>query len=1003
MPQKTYLRYEPCGSFGVVVSGSSNIVTDEKGQFCVCGALQDVVVWNLNTEIRSHKWTLQEGGPEVSRVAVNAAGDCVCAGYTDGRVAQWNLRTGEKMFDGKGHRKAVSALTYSRDGNGALIASGGRDTNIVVWDTIRGAGEFRLRGHNDEITDVVFVSASQSLSSASASSDEIKYVVSSSKDTLLKVWDLKTQHCIQTLVGHRCEIWSLAIHPTRPVLMTAASDRFVRMWTWSERTNESNAHMSSKLELAGTLHRSAGGRAVQLRFNASGTHLACQGSGKGTDLWRMRDEEKAQKKMKRRLQRRREKARKKQKSRVAERSETGGQDTKRPKILGGEDGEKSSEEEEETPTHHEASHTTRSDSLTPGDWFDPVVVVRTKVKAQSFSFAQGNFANETVTSKGKKRKYVGMVYALQNNAIGLYRVRTKLPNAAKAGTLSLDKLYSMRRNIGLQGHRAGVRAVALSHDNSLVVSVSSKTAKVWRVGSVGSQNRAMSFSSSSSQPAFECIRTIDTGYGLCVAFVSGDRHVVVGTKSGALQLLSLSSAEVIRSIEDAHEGSIWSLAMRPDRAGFATGAADNLVKMWEFDVESDHQDDNDKKKPSLSLSGGNRLTVVHTRTLKMSDEILCVRYSHAPNDKLLLAVALLDSTVKIFYEDTLKFHISLYGHKLPVMSMDISSDDALLVTASSDKDVKLWGLEFGDCHKSIFAHNGAVTSVAFVRGTHYFFSCGKDGVVKYFDGDTYDMILELRGHCQEAWGCVVSNDGEFVVSCSHDRSLRVWERTQDQVFIEEEAENRMETLFFEEAIDRHAKSEDAALRAQGASNGGVMIESEVAGKKTIETVKTAERLIESIELVLHEQERQTSSSSTSKNPLLLGLSPLQYTLRTLRRIRASELEQALLVLPFHLVEKLLRLLSDLAKRNIQPELISRVVIFLLRLHHAPITASRVLRPVVAELRRNVRSSLKARRDVVGFNIAGFGMLKQIAVNESMDDTFIDTSSNDNAESKKRKR
>jgi U3 small nucleolar RNA-associated protein 12 len=45
----------------------------------------------------------------------------------------------------------------------------------------------------------------------------------------------------------------------------------------------------------------------------------------------------------------------------------------------------------------------------------------------------------------------------------------------------------------------------------------------------------------------------------------------------------------------------------------------------------------------------------------MSDDVLSVRYS--PNGKL-LAVALLDSTVKIFYQDTLKFFLSLYGHKV---------------------------------------------------------------------------------------------------------------------------------------------------------------------------------------------------------------------------------------------------------------------------------------------------------------------------------------------------
>ena len=43
------------------------------------------------------------------------------------------------------------------------------------------------------------------------------------------------------------------------------------------------------------------------------------------------------------------------------------------------------------------------------------------------------------------------------------------------------------------------------------------------------------------------------------------------------------------------------------------------------------------------------------------------------------AVALQDSTIKIYYSDTYKFVLSLYGHKLPVNSISISSDSQLLV------------------------------------------------------------------------------------------------------------------------------------------------------------------------------------------------------------------------------------------------------------------------------------------------------------------------------------
>ena len=82
--------------------------------------------------------------------------------------------------------------------------------------------------------------------------------------------------------------------------------------------------------------------------------------------------------------------------------------------------------------------------------------------------------------------------------------------------------------------------------------------------------------------------------------------------------------------------------------------------------------------------------------------------------------------------------------QLPVLSMDISGDSKLIVTCSADKNVKIWGLDFGDCHKSIFAHDESVMQVAFeridtrdgeARHSHYFWTVGKDKLLKYWDGD----------------------------------------------------------------------------------------------------------------------------------------------------------------------------------------------------------------------------------------------------------------------------
>lgn len=47
----------------------------------------------------------------------------------------------------------------------------------------------------------------------------------------------------------------------------------------------------------------------------------------------------------------------------------------------------------------------------------------------------------------------------------------------------------------------------------------------------------------------------------------------------------------------------------------------------------------------------------------------------------------------------------------------------------------------------------------------------------------------------------MSLDGSFVLSGGHDRSLRLWRRTEEMVFLEEEREKEMEGLF-ESELDR---------------------------------------------------------------------------------------------------------------------------------------------------------------------------------------------------------
>lgn len=67
-------------------------------------------------------------------------------------------------------------------------------------------------------------------------------------------------------------------------------------------------------------------------------------------------------------------------------------------------------------------------------------------------------------------------------------------------------------------------------------------------------------------------------------------------------------------------------------------------------------------------------------------------------------VSLQNCQIQLFYADTGKPFLKLYGHKLPITAFDISSDNSVLVSSSVDKDIRFWDLDFGHCIKTVFAH-----------------------------------------------------------------------------------------------------------------------------------------------------------------------------------------------------------------------------------------------------------------------------------------------------------
>lgn len=474
-----------------------------------------------------------------------------------------------------------------------------------------------------------------------------------------------------------------------------------------------------------------------------------------------------------------------------------------------------------------------------------------------------------------------------------------------------EKEPTCLRSIKAHGHRTDVRAICFSSDNLAIATASGDSIKLW------------------NRPSLACLRTIECGYALSATFVPGDRHLIVGMKDGKMLIVDIASGEILEEVA-AHTKEIWSITLFPDLKGIASGG-DHTVKLWNFELV---EDPNSEMKCKV-------LSVLNTRTLQLEETVLCVKIS--PNNRF-IAVSLIDSTVKIFFLDTFKFFVSLYGHKLPVLCMDISSDSTLIATGSSDRNIKIWGMDFGDCHKSLFAHDDSVTGLAFVPRTHYLFTCGKDGKVKEWDGDNFRKIITLQGHFGQAWNCAVSPNGLFVASCGSDRIMRLYERSMEPLVLEDEGEEERE-----KQENELATGETSAVHGQK--------QQLLPSRKTVNTEKAAELILECLDVIKaynEELSRVIPPNAAPPLPLLMQAfnckTTDEYLLETFKRIRAGDMEETLLLLPYSAACDILKYLPKLLENDYQSEMLSRLALSLIQAHHGPIIANSDLLTNLEEVR-----------------------------------------------------
>lgn len=546
----------------------------------------------------------------------------------------------------------------------------------------------------------------------------------------------------------------------------------------------------------------------------------------------------------------------------------------------------------------------------------PPVSLKTKLK--SFDILIGNGNN------------VRIVGTFANNSIKVYalNIEQKKPEP------------ELLRTLQSQGHSSEVRTVCFSADALAIATGDGDSLKLW------------------NRESMRSIQTIpDTGYALCCSFVPGDRHVVIGRMDGSLAIVDIVSGEILEVIP-AHQKELWSMAVLANGSGIVTAGGDQTVKFWSFElIDAVAENSNDDKD---EVSSRKVLSLLHKNTLKLEETVQCVGVSK--NGKF-LAVGLLDSTVKLFFMDSLKFYLALYGHKLPVLSLDISDDSALIVTGSADRNIKIWGMDFGDCHKSLFAHDDSVMCVKFVPKTHIFWSCGKDGKVKQWDADTFEKIQMVNSHIGQAYALDVSKTGHYLVSSGSDRMIRLYERSGEPIVLEDQQEMEREEI----------EQQKLATGNEETIVPGVVAPLNLPSRKTVAAEQAVELIMEAIEIFLNFDDKDALPLQMKAFNVT---TPIDLVIVILARIKPSDLEETLVLLPFTSVCDLLKALPTIiSKRLDQTELLCKVITFLFRVHRKPIIGNQTLLPSIQQMISDLQNAVTEQRDIIGMNLSSLKIIQ----------------------------
>ena len=219
--------------------------------------------------------------------------------------------------------------------------------------------------------------------------------------------------------------------------------------------------------------------------------------------------------------------------------------------------------------------------------------------------------------------------------------------------------------------------------------------------------------------------------------------------------------EATKAIFEEQHGEIWSISLSPGGKFIASGSY-----KW-------------PKKDSIYL--WNALTGELVKKLERSCGFTSISFS--PINEQLIAFGSWDDGTVHLWDVTNDVTITIGNHKRRITCIAFStSNENHVASGSDDATICIWDVERRELTVGpLIGHENGVTALAYSPDGTRLVSCSLDKTVRVWNSETGELLSTLSGHSSDVNCVAYSFDGSRIVSGSDDETIIVWDAQIGQI------------------------------------------------------------------------------------------------------------------------------------------------------------------------------------------------------------------------------